>query len=109
MTDDLIARLRETWCGYYGMDERHLRNPDGDEAADRIEALSAEVERLREMLRLVDEWLKFAPLESGVCCCGDPIEGHGYYSGHSPVDAVQYSAMQLSDEIRAALEGTSDE
>jgi hypothetical protein len=45
-------------------------------------------------------------MESGVCCCGDPIEGHGYDSGHSPVDAVQYSAMQLESEIRAALGDT---
>jgi hypothetical protein len=75
---------------------------------DRAE-LVAEIERLRKLLLNAADWLKDAPIESGICCCGDPIEGHSYYSGHSPVDAVQYSAMQLREEIRAALEGISHE
>lgn len=49
MSDDLKARLRETWCGHSGMQDRHNVNPDGPEAADRIEALEAEVARLREV------------------------------------------------------------
>ena len=51
MTDDLKARLRETWCGRSGMHDRHEINPDGPEAADRIEQLEGEIERLREALK----------------------------------------------------------
>jgi hypothetical protein len=47
VTDDLVKRLRAKWCGYHGLDESHFVNPDGPEAADRIEALNAEVARLR--------------------------------------------------------------
>jgi len=52
MDGDLLERLRATWCGHHGMDELHPVNLDGDEAADRIEALTAENERLRETLRV---------------------------------------------------------
>ena len=62
-----------------------------------------EVERLREALEGVATFLETAPLESGVCCCGDPIEGHGYHSGHSPVDQASYTAMLWAKDIRAAL------
>ncbi len=44
---DLLQRLRAAWCGRHGLDELHLVNPDGDEAADTIEAQAAEIERLK--------------------------------------------------------------
>lgn len=68
MTDDLVKRLRRTYCKEYaptgsmvGDISNRLRpfpilatevpvNPDGHEAADRIEALTSENERLREAL-----------------------------------------------------------
>lgn len=84
---DLIARLRETWCGYYGMDERHLRNPDGDEAADRIEALTAEVERLREAATYTLEIIRDS--------WGD--------------EQMERGDDQAAKVLRAALEGTSYE
>lgn len=52
------------------------------------------------------DWLKSAPLQSGMCCCGSPVEGHGMGDGHSPVDDLAYSAMQLQDRITAALART---
>ena len=110
MTDDdkaLVERLRGDWpeilVEKHWMMDSDAIDKQREEAADRIEALSAENERLRVMSLRIADWLRCAPMESGVCCCGDPIEGHGYDSGHSPVDAVQYSAMQLESEIRAAL------
>lgn len=60
---------------------------------------SALVEALNACLNFLDS----APLESGICCCGDPIEGHGYHSGHSPVDDLQYHAAQIAELARAAL------
>ena len=51
-SSDLVEWLRRTVYrnSYYKDDTRVLVNPDGPEAADRIEALEAEVERLREAL-----------------------------------------------------------
>lgn len=53
--DDLLKSLRAKWCGYHGLDESHLVNPDGPEAADRIEAQAAEIERLREALEQITD------------------------------------------------------
>ena len=80
-------------------------------ARAEAEAKDAEIARLREALEGVATFLETAPLESGVCCCGDPIEGHGYHSGHSPVDQASYTAMLWAKDIRAALrasEGGAD-
>jgi len=48
-------------------------------------------------------FLRNAPLESGICCCGDPIVGHGYGSGHSPVDDLAYHSSQVAEKLAAAL------
>lgn len=32
-----------------------------------------------------------SPVSSGVCCCGDNVDSHNYYSGHSPVDSWDYA------------------
>ncbi len=71
MTDDLVQRLRRTYCKEYaptgsmvGDISNRLRpfpilatevpvNPDGHEAADRIEDLRAEIERLREKIAMI--------------------------------------------------------
>ena len=62
MTDDLVAKLRDE-DSYYRLQEKHWCI-DAEElerqrlaAADRIEALEAETERLRELL---DAWLGLA-------------------------------------------------
>ena len=48
-------------------------------------------------------FLQNAPLESGICCCGDPISGHGYGSGHSPVDDLAYHSSQVAKKLQDAL------
>jgi len=51
--DDLVQRLRSTVCqGNLGCH----RLVDDDEAADRIEAQAAEIERLREVLEFYAGW-----------------------------------------------------
>jgi hypothetical protein len=64
---------------------------------------SPEEKRLREAIQAAIDWLRSAPLESGYCCCGSPVEGHGIGDGHSPVDDLAYSAGQLEARLRAAL------
>jgi hypothetical protein len=58
-TQPLLERLRKKRCVLHDADRLHstleLTNPDGPEAADRIEALIAQVEMLREALVKVDQ------------------------------------------------------
>lgn len=65
------------------------------------------VERLVETLEAVRQFLTDAPLESGICCCGNPVEGHGFDDGHSPVDDLTYSAMSHVAHIDEALSSLS--
>ena len=45
--------------------------------------------------------LQQAEIKTGVCCCGDSMEGHdpGYNCGHSPLDMFDYYGLPI---IRAA-------
>jgi hypothetical protein len=70
MTDDLVQRLREynQQCAYSS-----LINPDGYEAANRIEAQATEIERLKVQLSVETEPSPYCPI-CGSCgdegCCG---------------------------------------
>jgi hypothetical protein len=66
---DLVERLRATTRGY-GAREHMLVNPDGPEAADRIEALSLQGTELREAAledaaKEADKWAVFACRDLG--------------------------------------------
>ena len=91
MTDDLVQRLRRTYRKEYaptgsmcGDISNRLRpfpilatevlfNPDGHEAANRIEAQAAEIERLKVQLPVETEPSPYCPI-CGSCgdegCCG---------------------------------------
>ena len=91
MTDDLVQRLRRTYRKEYAVTgsmfgdiSNRLRpfpilaaevpfNPDGREAADRIEAQAAEIERLKNQLSVETEPSPYCPI-CGSCgdegCCG---------------------------------------
>lgn len=49
------------------------------------------------------EFVKGAPVSSGVCCCGDSIDGHAdpMSCGHSPVDQWEYSLSNWIAEIES--------
>ena len=46
---------------------------------------------------------------TGCCMCGSPVDGHGYGDGHSPVDEGSYHAMQIVQQIDAALSSHKQE
>lgn len=50
------------------------------------------------------EFIKNAPVSSGVCCCGDDMEKHGnpMYCGHNPVDMWDHSVRCYVEDIEAA-------
>lgn len=58
---------------------------------------------LREVFDKLDklvEFIKRAPVESGVCCCGDSMREHPdpMWSGHTPVDMWDHSVQCYVDE-----------
>lgn len=96
-TTELIERLR--YLAEHGPLVAYEADMEADPAlvADALEAMQSALEGAFTFLRS-------APLESGICCCGDPVENHNYGSGHSPVDELAYHA----DEIRTVLERRRD-
>jgi hypothetical protein len=63
---------------------------------------AGEGEQLREALVDAIDWLRAMPLESGYCCCGNPVASHGLGDGHTPVDELAYSAGRLQERLTAA-------
>lgn len=47
------------------------------------------------------EFVKNAPVSSGVCCCGEDMATHSesMYSGHTPVDQWHYSLFLWVEEL----------
>lgn len=45
-----------------------------------------------------------APVGTGTCCCGSPVDRHGYNDGHSPVDEWDHYAENARKHL-AALRG----
>lgn len=60
------------------------------QSADLIERQAAQIEMMREFIAR-------APVSSGVCCCGEPIDGHSspMSCGHTPVDLWDHSVEQI--------------
>ena len=61
------------------------------------------IEALEAVLRAARTAINHADTREGVCCCGQMMATHGTDPGHSPVDAGQYHAMQVMQEIDLLL------
>lgn len=62
-----------------------------------------------EALDKLVEFIKRAPVESGVCCCGDAMDQHNdpMWSGHAPVDMWDHnvnSYVEEHEKLRARLQ-----
>lgn len=70
------------------------------EAADEIERLEKLVEEMNKFV----EFVRNAPVSSGVCCCGDNMDDHAdpYSCGHSPLDQWEYSVSNWIEQISKA-------
>lgn len=68
---------------------------------DKLEQVMAALESARNVLAN-------SGAESGYCMCGDPVEGHSFGSGHSPVDSHAYMAHQIVEQIDEALRAISE-
>ena len=88
---NLVKQLR-TWdeMPEYDSDSFNWLDLKTAEAADLIERQAAQIEMLREFIAR-------APVSSGVCCCGEAIDGHSnpMSCGHTPVDLWDHSVEQI--------------
>ena len=113
MTDDLVKRLRAVLWSVNGEPNANgnVDETACGEAADRIEQLTAERDRLREALDGLLTSVEHADFEDGWCCCGDDMLHHQspMDCGHTPVDIGVYHASLAIEKARAALKGWSHE
>lgn len=88
---DIVERLRETVAfSAHGKRHKRFRNPDGPAAADEIEALRAEVERMREALAFIGH----------LATCD---HGHAHYCPN-----CDRSLSEIGDTVQTALTQTKD-
>ncbi|MCS7773704.1 hypothetical protein N0039_31190, partial [Pseudomonas aeruginosa] len=69
-----------------------------DELA-RLNGLTVSEGLLRKWLELMEH----GDYREGHCMCGSSVDGHGIGDGHAPVDAGEYYAGQVMEELRALL------
>ena len=76
-------------------------NPAALESERAMNAnLTAEVDRLQARVAELESFINQAPVETGVCMCGDDIKDHNQASGHSPVDVWDHAVEQINKEGR---------
>lgn len=63
--------------------------------------LQARVAELEAALQRALRFIREAPVSSGVCCCGDGVEGHAsaWDCGHTPVDMWDDASSSLFKEL----------
>ncbi|HCC4868751.1 TPA: hypothetical protein M5N95_004654 [Pseudomonas aeruginosa] len=69
------------------------------EAQSRLNGLTVSEGLLRKWLELMEH----GDYREGHCMCGSSVDGHGIGDGHAPVDAGEYYAGQVMEELRALL------
>ncbi len=80
----------------------HAANID---CVNHFNALIDERNELLEIAKSVEGLVSNVDCSSGVCCCGDSMEGHSdpMYCGHTPTDSGWYAASSLLEKARAAI------
>ena len=68
---------------------------------DQIADLQKQVDSLNKKYDALLEFIKHAQVSSGVCCCGDSLEGHpsGMDCGHEPVDVWDYAVSKFVEGV----------
>ena len=63
----------------------------------------AEVERLQARVAELESFINQAPVETGVCMCGEEMYRHGSQPNHTPMDSWDYERdLILRDEAEKA-------
>ena len=66
----------------------------------RLRAINAQ---LLEALEATTAMLDRSDCLTGYCCCGSPVDGHGFGDGHTPVDEGAYHQANAVERARAAI------
>ncbi|CRO63795.1 hypothetical protein PAERUG_P41_London_28_09_12_02916 [Pseudomonas aeruginosa] len=98
--DSISRMLREIGCdgdvSYHHA--REIWNACIDELS-RINGKTVSEGLLRKWLELMEH----GDYREGHCMCGSPVDSHGIGDGHAPIDAGEYYAGQVMEELRALL------
>jgi len=76
--------------------------------AARLDTLQAENERLKAQVKTLMDFIKYAQVSSGVCCCGDAMENH-QCSDHSPVDVWDNAVTSLVEKYEGESDATHND
>ena len=66
---------------------------------DRMEHLYKVPEATRLIIASLVNLVKEGDYSNGICCCGDSMENHSTYCGHSPVDSGSYYSSKEFEQI----------
>ena len=80
---------------------------DSRQKQARIERLEKAVKEWRDRCTKLLAFIEHAPVNSGVCCCGEDMENHVSID-HSPTDQWAWNVHCWSKEINEALKNTED-
>ncbi|EMZ50106.1 hypothetical protein HMPREF1223_12290 [Pseudomonas aeruginosa str. Stone 130] len=69
------------------------------EAQSRLNGMTVSEGLLRKWLELMEH----GDYREGHCMCGSPVDSHGIRDGHTPIDAGEYYAGQVMEELRDLL------
>lgn len=81
---------------------------DSRQKQARIERLEAAVKEWRDRCTKLLAFIEHAPVDSGVCCCGEDMRNHDGSIDHSPIDQWAWSVHCWSKEINEALKNTEE-
>jgi hypothetical protein len=79
------------------------------ELAQRLNAAEASNAQLLEALEATTAMLDRSNCLTGYCCCGSPIDGHGFGDGHTPTDEGAYHQTAALGLARAAIAAAKGE
>jgi hypothetical protein len=77
--------------------------------ADKLKAVGAINAQLLEALEATTAMLDRSDCLTGYCCCGSPIDGHGFGDGHTPTDEGAYHQTAALGQARAAIAAAKGE
>lgn len=66
------------------------------------------IEDLKALLREAKAVVPQGNFDTGYCCCGEPMDTHGFMGNHGPVDEGRHLATNLILRIDEALAGQED-
>jgi len=106
MTQQTEAMRLADALDLYATGDKHQK--DIEDAAAELRRLEAVNAQLLEALEATTAMLDRSDCLTGYCCCGSPIDGHGFGDGHTPTDEGAYHQTAALGQARAAIAAAKD-